>query len=304
MKDFFRAYVPTHNKKCTVAFKGVDSSDLYNYEEIQSFSEYAGILSEDTILIDIDDYDQSEILMNIVEDLQLACRVYETTRGKHFLFYNFDEKGNYLQTKNKIKCKLACGLIADIKLGCKNSYSVLKYKNENRKIIYDIFEDEDYETVPKFLLPVKCTTDFLSLETGDGRNQALFNYILTLQSHDFSVEECKNVIRLINNYILKDPLSDAELEIILRDEILAQKKGKKGKRRILKETNIKPFIDKYNISIRDDIIVLNIRLLAGTEKNLNPSLLFDTLIRLMNMDFEWKSISRISLLDKDYKEFK
>lgn len=93
-------------------------------------------------------------------------------------------------------------------------------------------------------------------------------------------------------------------EILLRDEILAQKKGKKGKRRILKETNIKPFIDKYNISIRDDIIVLNIRLLAGTEKNLNPSLLFDTLIRLMNMDFEWKSISRISLLDKDYKEFK
>ncbi len=93
-------------------------------------------------------------------------------------------------------------------------------------------------------------------------------------------------------------------EILLRDEILAQKKGKKGKRRILKETNIKPFIDKYNISIRDDIIVLNIRLLAGTEKNLNPSLLFDTLIRLMNMDFEWKSISRISLLDQDYKEFK
>lgn len=93
-------------------------------------------------------------------------------------------------------------------------------------------------------------------------------------------------------------------EILLRDEILAQKKGKKGKRRILKETNIKPYIDKYNISIRDDIIVLNIRLLAGTEKNLNPSLLFDTLIRLMNMDFEWKSISRISLLDKDYKEFK
>ena len=222
MRDFFRAYVPTHNKKCTIAFKGVDSSDLYNYEEIQSFSEYAGILSEDTILIDIDDYDQSEILMTMVEDLQLACRVYETTRGKHFLFYNFDEKGNYLQTKNKIKCKLGCGLTADIKLGCKNSYSVLKYKNKNRKIIYDIFDDEDYETVPKFLLPVKCTTDFLSLENGDGRNQALFNYILTLQSHDFSVEECRNTIKLINQYVLKDPLSDEELSVILRNDAFQQ----------------------------------------------------------------------------------
>lgn len=218
MIDLFRAYVPTQNKKCTVNFKGVASQDLYNYDEIQFFSEYAGILSENVILIDIDDYDQSEILMTIVEDLQLACRVYETTRGKHFLFYNVDKQGNYIQKKNKIKCKLACGLTADIKLGCKNSYSILKYNDENRKIIYDIFDDEDYEQIPLFLYPVKCTTDFLSLESGDGRNQSLFNYILTLQSYDFSVEDCKTTIRLINKYILKDPLQKEELEIILRDE--------------------------------------------------------------------------------------
>ena len=34
--------------------------------------------------------------------------------------------------------------------------------------------------------------------------------------------------------------------------------------------------------------MLNIRLFAGPEKNLNPSLLFDTIIRLIDMDFEWK----------------
>ena len=88
------------------------------------------------------------------------------------------------------------------------------------------------------------------------------------------------------------------------DEILAKKKAKKGKRRILVETNIKPFIDKYGISIREDEIVLNIRLAAGIEKNLNPTLLFDTIIRLIDTDFEWRSISRIRLLDKEYKEFK
>lgn len=92
--------------------------------------------------------------------------------------------------------------------------------------------------------------------------------------------------------------------VFASDEILALKKGKQGKKRVFKETDIKQFIDKYSVSIRDDIIVLNIRLFAGTEKNLNPSLLFDTIIRLIDMDFEWKSISRISLLDKNYKEFK
>lgn len=86
-------------------------------------------------------------------------------------------------------------------------------------------------------------------------------------------------------------------------EIMALKKGKEGRRRVLKETDIKQFIDKYSISVRDESIILNIRLAAGPNKNLNPSLLFDTIIRLIDMDFECKSISRISLLDKDYKEF-
>lgn len=85
---------------------------------------------------------------------------------------------------------------------------------------------------------------------------------------------------------------------------MAQKKGKQGKRRVLKETDIKQFIEKYSISIRDNQIVLNIRLLAGPDKNLNPSLLFDTIIRLIDMDYEWKSIGRINLLTKDFKEYK
>ena len=92
--------------------------------------------------------------------------------------------------------------------------------------------------------------------------------------------------------------------VLESEQILALKKGKKGKKRIMKETDIKQFIDKYNISIRDNEIVLNIRLLAGGDKNLNPSLLFDTIIRLIEMDFEYKSISRIRLLTKDLKEYK
>ena len=113
-----------------------------------------------------------------------------------------------------------------------------------------------------------------------------------------------------SDYVYKFEFKDNDLalekikKVLSSNEILALKKGKKGRKRIMKETNIKSFIDKYSISVRGDVIVLNIRLLAGVEKNLNPSLLFDTIIRLIDMDFEWKSISRISLLDKDYKEFK
>lgn len=219
MIKLFKGYVPTKDKKCLTKFKNVPASDLQTYEQVKNLPEFAGILGEETILIDIDDEATSDILMNIVDDMQLRCRVYKTTRGKHFLFKNTDnDSGSFIQPTCKIKTPLACGLKADIKVGCKNSYSILKYKDKEREIMYDILEDEEYEMVPKWLLPVKNDMNFLTMESGDGRNQSLFNYILTLQSNDFSVEEARETIKIINKYVLSDPLDDSEIETILRDD--------------------------------------------------------------------------------------
>jgi putative DNA primase/helicase len=207
---FFKGFVPTKDKKCLLKFKGKTASELQTYDQVKNLPEYAGILSDETALIDIDDFEQSEILFKIVQNMKLRCRVYQTNRGKHFLFIN-----DKLET-NKIRTKLACGLTADIKIGTKNSYSILKYDNKEREIIYDC---DDYETVPKWLVPVKSSIDFLEMESGDGRNQTFFNYILTLQSNDFSIEEVRECINIINKYLLKDPLDESELNTILRDEV-------------------------------------------------------------------------------------
>lgn len=120
--------------------------------------------------------------------------------------------------------------------------------------------------------------------------------------------DCHDIV--YSDYVYKFEFKDNELAlekikaVLESDAIMAQKKAKQGKRRVLKETDIKQFVVKYNISIRDDNIILNIRLLAGPDKNLNPTLLFDTIIRLIDMDYEWKSIGRINLLTKDFKEYK
>ena len=68
------------------------------------------------------------------------------------------------------------------------------------------------------MTPVKNSTDFQNMENGDGRNQALFNYILTLQSNDFSKEEARETIKIINKYVLKDSLSEDEVDVIIRDD--------------------------------------------------------------------------------------
>ena len=150
---------------------------------------------------------------------------------------------------------------------------------------------------------------------GDITNDEIKNRFNNVLPQDIKIVDVYDDFRdnseiVYSDYVYKFEFKDNEAafekikNVLSSDEIIALKKGKQGRKRVMKETNIKSFIDKYSISIRNDVIVLNIRLLAGPEKNLNPSLLFDTIIRLIDMDFEWKSIARISLLDKDYKEFR
>ena len=207
MQQLFRGYLPTKNKSPLIKFK-----DAKPLSEVEGLPEYAGLLAEDVILIDVDEYEQSEKLMTIVEDLQLNCRVYETTRGKHFLFYGgtIDKCGTHL--------KLAVGIEADIKIGNHNSISVLKFDGKDRKIIYDIEPDEEYEPAPAWLTPVKTKVDFTTLESGDGRNQKLFNHILSCQGAELSNEEIRETITLLNQYVLPESLDHAELDKILRED--------------------------------------------------------------------------------------
>lgn len=206
----FKGFVETKDKKCIEKIKG--RTDFKTFEQVQSLPEYAGILAAETILIDIDDAETSDVLFKIVQNYNLKCRVYKTTRGKHFLF-----KNSGVQT-NKTGCKTAIGLTADIKIGTRNSYEVLKYGGKQREILYDMTENDEAGELPRWLFPIKSNMEFLNMDAGDGRNQSLFNYILTLQSNDFSVEEARETIRIINKFVLKVPLSEDEIETILRDD--------------------------------------------------------------------------------------
>ena len=189
MESLYRGYVKTNGKSSLDKFKN-------------------GVLRDDVILIDVDDEENSEKLMNLVEEKQLNCKVYQTSRGKHFVFKN---KG---VTKNYTNVNLAIGIKADIKVGLNNSYQVLKKDGAERFVEWD---SDTYDYLPKYLRPIKSSYDFGNLHKGSGRNSTLFKYILTLQSYDFEKEEVRETIRLINDFILDEPLSENEVDVILRD---------------------------------------------------------------------------------------
>lgn len=112
---------------------------------------------------------------------------------------------------------------------------------------------------------------------GDITNDEIKNRLNNVLPQDIKIVDVYDDFRdnseiVYSDYVYKFEFKDNEAafekikNVLSSDEIIALKKGKQGRKRVMKETNIKSFIDKYSISIRNDVIVLNIRLLAGPEK--------------------------------------
>lgn len=213
-----KGYVKGKGKGAAEKFK---NTELKTLEEVQKFDSYGGIINDGVIMVDIDDKDQANILMDIIEDRQMDCQVYETTHGMHFMF-----KTN-LQLKCKTGTKLACGLTVDIKTA--GNYHALKVDGVEREVIWDT-EDGHYDELPKWLLPITSKVDFFNMEEGDGRDSALFGYILTLSNNGFSKDESKECIQIINKYILKDSMTDDDIERITRDDAFPENTFYEGKK--------------------------------------------------------------------------
>lgn len=224
IKMLFKGFVPTRGKKCMMPFKDARPEDLLTYEQVRGLPEFAGILAADTVLIDIDDMAQAETMMDIVEEKNLNCKVYQTNHGMHFFFLN---NGHFDRCRTKIN--LACGITADIKVGTSNSYAILKFDGKERECIWGYEDGDVVGMAPMYFIPVPTKYDFSTLTEGAGRNQTLFNYILTLQSNDLSKSDAREAIRLLNAYVLPEPLDDDELNTVLRDDAFKKPCFFKGK---------------------------------------------------------------------------
>lgn len=205
----FKGYIPTKGKKPLEEYKG--RKEFYTHQWARkNFKEYAGILNNDLIQIDIDDTKQAEKLYEIIKTLDIKCHMIKTDRGRHFYFINPGIKNRKQGVYN------ALGLKCDIGLGSQNAVIPIKIGDKTRTVR----QVDEPDVLPVWLYPIskKFSIDFSNMEEGDGRNETLFTYILTLQQQGMTKNEIRDVIRIINRFILKDPVSDKELEIILRDE--------------------------------------------------------------------------------------
>lgn len=208
MVFIFKGYIPTNGKRPTEEYK--NRTEFYSLSDVEKLKSYGAVLDNEIIQIDIDDEEQSNIVLKIVQDLNIQCNILKTDRGKHFYFKNTN------QDKRKQGYTTSLGIKIDTGLGSQNAVIPIKIDGKTRKWLQEV---EELDCLPTWLVPIdKRPVDFSEMEEGDGRNQALFNYILRLQSAGLAKDDIKNTIKIINKYILKEPLTEREVDVITRDK--------------------------------------------------------------------------------------
>ena len=101
----------------------------------------------------------------------------------------------------------------------------------------------------------------------------------------------------------KDAFASFLEEMLSKEEIIVQKLGKKGRRKVLKDINLAEFIKEYKISKNEKGVAVEIILPAGSTTNVNPSLLADEIQKQYSEDIYYVLL-RKELYLEDMTEFR
>ena len=208
-----KKYIVLDNEKRAV-HKFKDGLKALPWDKVKDFDNLAMIVPEPFIVLDFDTISDADIIQHIINDLDLKCKVMQTSRGVHVWFKSIEPWKNFTKTR------LAIGVYSDCRSHSRNAYVKIKDNGVMRKWLREC-DDDEVMTVPKWLHPVSQPGDhyrFKDMGDGSGRNQELFSYIVYLQSKGFKRDEVKDTINVVNRFVLAESLPQYEVDLILRDE--------------------------------------------------------------------------------------
>lgn len=233
-ESLYRGYIQTKNKKAVQPY-GKDDA-LLTLEEAQKLDEWAGVLADNAVLVDLDNSDHADRLLKILQAYQIPCQITKTPRGMHFTFFCNEP------LQNRSKLETAIGLVADYKYGINTSYEMLHNRSE-----YKIIQSPDViATIPRWLYPksekaVDKNPEYASIvgmvrgardETlhkwctsnckrakGSGITTPL-NVMANISFNDF-----KRIFEIINQFVFDDPLPDKEFSKFVTKERYEEKIG-------------------------------------------------------------------------------
>lgn len=202
LKDF--EFMVCNNEK-----EPVHSFDkAFPYDDVKDEPNLGIKLKEPYVVLDVDTPDEFEILCKIIETLGIKTRILKTSRGGHFWFRSLTPLKNVIHNNTPLTIKI------DVKSWGKNTMEFVKRDGVWRDWLkFDDVVDE----LPYFLKPIVYKKDVLHFKDGDGRDDALFTYIIPLINEGLSKKEIYETFSMINKYVFDEPLDKEELDKMFED---------------------------------------------------------------------------------------
>ena len=184
-----------------------------DFAEVKDRANILGVLAPDVVMVDFDTTEDSAAFERIMASQGIKVPTMITTRGKHFYFKSTPE----VVDKAYTHVPVACGLIADFKLGDKRGLDLVKFQGVERTWLN---EDAELRPVPRLLTKVGTNVDAqsLALLTEGSRNDTLFKFVGKLKRAGFNEDEAHRIISAINKCVLPQPLPERELATICRKD--------------------------------------------------------------------------------------
>ncbi len=179
-----------------------------SYQEAEGHPNIAIVMEEPYVIIDIDNEKEFDIVCSIIKKLNIQTRILKTTRGGHFWFKSLRPMKNVTGSNTPLTITI------DVKSWGSKTMEIIKMNGEWREWLQF---DKTVDTVPVFLQPISCKKDILGYKDGDGRDDALFTYIIPLINEALSKDEIRDTFHLINKYIFAEPLTDYEIDKMFDD---------------------------------------------------------------------------------------
>lgn len=233
------------------------NNNIVDFESIKNTPNRIGwIVPKDYIVIDLDNKNDARIVYEILKNQNIKFSYMTGKHGGHFIFRNSRGVGQGAKfiTSIGIKVDTRC---------MEKGYIILPYNDTDRgwgNITNDVDE------LPYFLVPIRgkdfrLNVDFVTMEEGS-RNTELLKHFLNLKDYcdELTLDEKVSSIKLINSFVLKEGLSDRELQqTVLRDAIVNKVNDKPTRARKANLEAIASEIveDKTLITVNDNVYIYN-----------------------------------------------
>ena len=208
----YRAFHPT------IKGKSPNAKVLINPAEVRGTEGCVGALAHNVVMVDIDNAQDLAAFERVLGYTHAKVPTMITPHGKHFYFLA-NEK---VVENNFTRGLLACGVVADVKVGAKNGFDCVKQQGD---LEWRKWENEDATLIPfpAFCKPVlkgnkaQEQGSFTTSHEGS-RNDKLFSFITALKNGGFDYKSTLALCRMINRVVMPEPMPEAEVDTICRPE--------------------------------------------------------------------------------------